>query len=150
MSGPATDTLAHHNRRAMPSVTCSRCQRDMPRDPAKGEQFWTIRTGQEFFEPPDAKPVCIGCMRWDERGWRRQITPTCPICAKPGEVVMRWRMRLYCSDACREEARRQRRRRQRSQHRLTCTVCGDEFSATRTDARTCSVRCRVRAHRATA
>jgi hypothetical protein len=35
----------------------------------------------------------------------------------------------------------------RSSHAMTCAACGTEFTSSRSDAKTCSTRCRVRLHR---
>lgn len=54
--------------------------------------------------------------------------------------------RRYCSASCRRQAANNRRRRS---HYLQCKRCGATFTG-RVDARYCSTRCRVAAHRAKA
>ena len=58
---------------------------------------------------------------------------------------------IYCSDACRKATRAKAKReayRPAANQPKTCACCGAEFKPARSDARFCSVRCRVAAHRA--
>jgi hypothetical protein len=54
----------------------------------------------------------------------------------------------YCSERCyRRRVRGPRRSRARPRQTATCAQCGEPFEQTRGDARYCSTRCRVAAHR---
>ena len=80
-------------------------------------------------------------------------------CLHCGETFLRgYRVSArVCSNRCARERERQRARewakanyqpRERTLHRTKCEQCGETFKAVRADARFCSVRCRVAAHRA--
>jgi hypothetical protein len=71
---------------------------------------------------------------------------TCRLC---GGRFVGHGLRRYCSPAC--CAKRPRGKRPSKAKPVTeaiCVVCGRGFDRKRVDARTCSVRCRVAAHRA--
>jgi hypothetical protein len=56
--------------------------------------------------------------------------------------------RTFCSDPCRQEYHNQLRKEKRTEAReKVCEICGEEFTATRRDARTCSDRCKQKAYR---
>ena len=63
------------------------------------------------------------------------------------------RRNQYCSDQCRDDLNRrwqaERKRDQRSEQRTPrpCDQCGESFTPKRSDAKFCSARCRVAAHR---
>jgi predicted RNA-binding Zn-ribbon protein involved in translation (DUF1610 family) len=79
---------------------------------------------------------------------------SCPECGRDVVVVRvedvkgRRRSAYYCSGRCRDERRlrvaRERRARAREK---ACAECGAEFTATRSDAKTCSPACRQKAYR---
>jgi hypothetical protein len=72
-------------------------------------------------------------------------------CAGCGRQVVfgmsnhQYRKRIYCSDECRKIYRRKRER--VGSHEKTCEVCGREFTAARSDAKSCSPSCRQKAYR---
>jgi hypothetical protein len=71
-------------------------------------------------------------------------------CEGCGRLVVdtEWRQRTItvCSERCRRDARSVERR--GAGHAKACARCGQSFPAVRSDARFCSTRCRVAAHRA--
>jgi hypothetical protein len=68
-------------------------------------------------------------------------------CRECGTVVFGSR-REFCSDRCRwTYHNRERRHRTAAGREKTCEVCSKEFTAARSDAKTCSPRCRQRLHR---
>jgi hypothetical protein len=80
---------------------------------------------------------------WDRYPW---LMPTCRVCRQtfvgPGRA-------LYCSPACfRKREQPPRPSRAKPKGTAACPGCGAEFEQPRKDARFCSVRCRVAAHRA--
>jgi hypothetical protein len=103
--------------------------------------------------------MCGGCApEWltSGRGKPVRILPAVDVhaweCAGCGSEVIfgmtdwQYRKRVYCSDRCRKEAARKRHK-PAEPHNITCEVCGTEFTARRSDARTCSPACRQRAYR---
>jgi hypothetical protein len=56
--------------------------------------------------------------------------------------------RTFCSDRCEEAYREELREEKKAEARKkVCEVCGEEFTATRRDAKTCSARCKQKAYR---
>ena len=83
----------------------------------------------------------------------------CPACGRPLIAVHlsfwrhswqpdRWGPDRYCGPACAAQARNARRRAARALGPRPCECCGQEYQPSRRDARYCSTRCRVAAHRA--
>jgi len=74
----------------------------------------------------------------------------CPTCERPVvfKRTARWRPRVFCSHRCQYtyNNRRRSKRRQRLREKV-CEVCGEEFTATRTHAKTCSAACKQKAYR---
>lgn len=99
-----------------------------------------------FVTPPQGegwgrKPACSRCVTdEDAREPRRRVV--CGGCGRP-IVVADGDRRVACSERCGQRMRRKARR----QKRHECIVCRTSFRATRRDARTCSARCRMTAHR---
>jgi len=78
------------------------------------------------------------------------VTQLCAHCERP--MVSRLELselrRTYCSDPCRQAYRNQLRKEQRAKERKkVCEGCGEEFTATRRDAKTCSDGCKQKAYR---
>ena len=70
-------------------------------------------------------------------------TPQCLEC----DMVLSHRHR-FCSDRCRwTYHNRRRHQRTAADRERVCEVCGNEFTATRRDAKTCSAACKQRAYR---
>ena len=56
--------------------------------------------------------------------------------------------RTLCSGPCRRAYHKQVRKEKRAEERKkVCEVCGEEFTATRRDAKTCSKACKQKAYR---
>jgi len=56
--------------------------------------------------------------------------------------------RTFCSDSCQQDYHNQLRKERRAEERENvCEVCGEEFTATRGDAKTCSPSCKQKAYR---
>jgi hypothetical protein len=78
------------------------------------------------------------------------VTQLCAHCERP--MVSRLKLselgNMFCSDTC-QRAYRDQLRREKKAEELTkvCEVCGEEFTATRRDAKTCSPKCKQKAHR---
>jgi formylmethanofuran dehydrogenase subunit E len=72
---------------------------------------------------------------------------TCHTCVETAVQPRAWgRLPRYCSPACEPKPVS----RAKPRPTIKCAVCGESFSPRRRDARTCSTRCRVAAHRAAA
>jgi hypothetical protein len=111
-------------------------------------------------------PICIHCSLTSEDGsvyWRKrclmeEITHRgrCLGCARPMRLRLRGRWhrlrkltdRTCCDDCRRTAVRHYDRERHRVKHEpRPCAACGNEFTPKRSDAITCSNRCRQRAFR---
>jgi uncharacterized Zn finger protein (UPF0148 family) len=81
-------------------------------------------------------------------GWHMFDEFTCRNCGAPSVQLTYTRQGgprpKYCSSRCRSAWHKS------PPHAITCATCGDTFTPKRSDARTCSVACRVALHRASA
>jgi hypothetical protein len=105
---------------------------------------WRMSLGSMLGEDPTAPPI-----RRSDRPPRFTVSDrrgSCVVCRQ--DYYGRGSTR-YCSDGCFKEARRNRPRPSRAKDpvQVACVRCGVCFVPTRKDARYCSVRCRVAAHR---
>jgi hypothetical protein len=78
------------------------------------------------------------------------VTQLCAHCERP--MVSRLELsnlqRTFCSDSCRQAYHNQLRREKRAAERKkACEVCGQQFTASRRDAKTCSEGCKQKAYR---
>ena len=78
------------------------------------------------------------------------VTQLCGHCERP--MVERLQLskvpRMFCSDSCRQGYHNQLGREKRAEERnKVCEVCGEAFTASRRDAKTCSVGCKQKAYR---
>jgi hypothetical protein len=78
------------------------------------------------------------------------VTQLCAHCERP--MVLRLKLselqRAFCTDSCRHTYHNQLRKEKRSEVReKVCEVCGEVFTATRRDAKTCSDGCKQKAYR---
>jgi hypothetical protein len=102
------------------------------------------------------QPMCRDCApRWmvNRYGKPARVIPRqdvyewpCASCGRPVVFSMsdrQYRQRVYCSNRCRRTYRRE----ETEPHQKTCAVCGTGFTAKRSDAKTCSAKCRQRLHR---
>ncbi len=80
-------------------------------------------------------------------------TIACEFCGRPLRVTSPHATRLRYHATCKREVDRLRHQRLRdvvgagTEHTHVCDQCGVEFEAKRADARYCSPKCRVAAHR---
>jgi endogenous inhibitor of DNA gyrase (YacG/DUF329 family) len=107
----------------------------------------------------DGGPVCERCLyekSWTEaiKMYRNGELDQCEaLCGRYVlDLRVRGQARLVCSSECRrrmdaETKRMERRAARRELPLIACSECGADLEATRSDARYCSARCRVRAHR---
>ena len=109
-------------------------------------------------EPNDGGPA-LDPERPNADGERTGWLNTRGRCRYCGESLLRWHHvpAHLCSTRCARERKRATSRawakasyqpHERTAHGATCGHCGERFDATRSDARFCSPRCRVAAHRA--
>jgi hypothetical protein len=78
------------------------------------------------------------------------VTQLCAHCERPmvSRLELSELQRTLCSDPCRRAYQNQVRKEKRAEERRkVCEVCGEEFTATRRDAKTCSVGCKQKAYR---
>jgi hypothetical protein len=78
------------------------------------------------------------------------VTQLCAYCERPmvSRLDLSELRRTLCSDPCRRAYQNQVRKERRTEERnKVCEVCGEEFTATRRDAKTCSARCKQKAYR---
>jgi predicted nucleic acid-binding Zn ribbon protein len=109
--------------------------------------------------PPDWQEILDGNNNVGLYGGRRERHPdpppgTCQWCGhrvggrafrRPDYVLP---VRKYCSGRCSNDASIERRRQRRAAARQkVCEVCGEEFTAKRVDAKTCSPACKQKAYR---
>ena len=78
------------------------------------------------------------------------VTQLCAQCERP--MVLRLKLselqRAFCTDTCRHTYHNQLRKEKRTEERKkVCEICGEEFTATRRDAKTCSEGCKQKAYR---
>jgi hypothetical protein len=155
--------------------TCGECGQDLPPGRAYlyNESGRGFLGGRSVGNP---YPVCPGCATYRESGtrsdgstwvsdwahydshgvgmsWGAWHEEPCGGCDRPLYVGVHRRrgVHFYCSEVCRHEGRRKREREARAVssevHHPTCTVCGQTFTAARSDAKTCSNACRQKAYR---
>jgi hypothetical protein len=79
------------------------------------------------------------------------VTQLCAHCERPmvSRLALSELRRTLCSDSCRRKYRnRERREKRAEERRKVCEVCGEEFTATRRDAKTCpGGACKQKAYR---
>jgi hypothetical protein len=127
---------------------CAECGGDLSRRPAYrvsdyGSPFVMMceECAPEWLVSGRGKPMRIipevEVHAWDCAGCGRQVVF--------GMSPNQYRKRVYCSDECRRTWRRNPKNRE--PYTNTCEVCGREFEAKRSDAKTCSPACRQKAYR---
>ena len=78
------------------------------------------------------------------------VTQLCAHCERPmvSRLELSELQRTLCSDLCRRAYQNQVRKEKRAEERRkVCEVCGEEFTATRRDTKTCSAGCKQKAYR---
>jgi hypothetical protein len=95
--------------------------------------------------------LCESCApEWLSPGRDDMVTQLCAYCERPivSLLDLSALRRTFCSDRCKEAYHDQLRKDKRTEERKkVCEVCGEEFTATRRDAKTCSVGCKQKAYR---
>jgi uncharacterized OB-fold protein len=104
--------------------------------------------------PHEAITVKVGRRTIDwlcEQHFASRFGATCDVCGEVFVPPYGPRRRRFCSDECRRAHDRQRKAWTPVVHvEQSCAQCGELFVPARSDARYCSGRCRVAAHRASA
>ena len=151
IGGPTTDEERQRRRRQYQAEKtgeiCGKCGQDL----LPGEKVY--RTELKWMTV-----LCEGCAPkymkrdYDPYGLRSYLTEPCDTCSRlvVFEATGRdhYRRHVFCCERCRwtyyNTARNERAAQAREK---ACEVCGESFTATRTDARTCSPACKQKAYR---
>jgi hypothetical protein len=118
-------------------------------------------TTYRYRETTDQPPICVDCAPdWlpvlSNRVYKLRVishTAPCENCGRSVYFVSgneTTPQRVYCCEDCKREARAARKSGQRRRvgpQTFTCEVCGESFEARRSDAKTCSSKCRQKAYR---
>jgi hypothetical protein len=95
--------------------------------------------------------LCSACaLDWLSPERDDVVTQLCAHCERPmvSRLALSDLRRTLCSDPCRRAYQNQMRKEKRAEERRRiCGVCGEEFTATRRDSKTCSDGCRQKAYR---
>ena len=114
--------------------------------------LWNRLDKPQICQPRYASTVlCGSCApEWlsPERG--DVCTQLCAYCERP--MVLRLKLselgKTFCSDPCKQNYRDRLREEKRAEElKKVCEVCGEEFIATRRDAKTCSAKCKQKGYR---
>ena len=128
-------------------LICSECAKSLE----PGEPVWRRRRslGRGFFGGwrYEVATVCTDCKG---HAWYGRTAP-CNGCGRPVTNLHDIQRRLkhpFCCEKCRAKAYRISRRAKTAETReKECPVCGETFTAERSDAVTCSSACRQKAYR---
>ena len=126
---------------------CGECTKSL--DP--GEPVWRrrINRGRGFFGGYSFHIVTV-CTDCKGHAWYGRTVP-CNGCGRPVTNLHDIQRRLkhpFCCEKCRAKAYRISRRAKTAEAReKECPVCGEAFTAERSDAVTCSPACRQKAYR---
>ncbi len=151
---------------------CEQCSRKLRADEPAVVRGWTRMVGIATYTDgtqglytfvKDHGARCVGCAnlrRVSERVWQfvfeykgRERAATLyreEPCAECGRPTIRFqqhfnRKHTFCCEPC-EVAFHNHRRRKPKEEKV-CEVCGEEFTANRADAKTCSPACKQKAYR---
>lgn len=95
--------------------------------------------------------LCSSCApEWLSPERDEIVMQLCAHCERPmvSPLDLSALRRTFCSDRCKEAYHDQLREKKKAEARKkVCEVCGEEFTATRRDAKTCSVGCKQKAYR---
>ena len=113
---------------------------------------WNKVSKPRICEPKYERTVlCESCApEWLSPDRDDVVTQLCANCERPmvSRLALSELRRTLCSDPCRRAYQTQVRKERRAEERKkACEVCGDEFTATRRDSKTCSDGCRQKAYR---
>jgi hypothetical protein len=153
--GTAQGAAASRERAAKVRLLCAACRRCLE----PGEPVAFVRTRVAGAARPYRLPHCVGCIAttlWSALRW-----VPCLHCGRrlgshrrrvQSEVGPAARTRRYCSERCYGRRVNARKRRLRARdaailRMATCGECGSPFQGRRSDAETCSARCRQRRFR---
>lgn len=91
--------------------------------------------------------ACTKCV--DPRSWQHWRETKCLGCGRTLFQLRDYHQVWFCSRACtlKAQTRRQKELRQARRPVLHCEICGREFEAVRSDAKTCGNRCRIALYR---
>ena len=137
--------------------TCGFCGRELsPKEPAYlGAKIyvgmWPL-SWDYGRKPQVGKPLyvdtvlCSSCApEWLSPERDDVVMQLCAHCERPmvSPLDLSALRRTFCSDRCKEAYHDQLRKEKRAEERKkVCEVCGEEFTASRRDAKTCSARCK--------
>jgi hypothetical protein len=114
--------------------------------------YWDRVRKPQICKPRYERTVLCGSCAPDWLSSERDdvVMQLCAHCERP--MVLRLEFselqRTFCSNACREAYHNQLRKEKRIEEReKVCEVCGEVFTATRRDAKTCSDGCKQKAYR---
>jgi hypothetical protein len=113
---------------------------------------WNKVSKPRICEPQYERTVlCESCApEWLSPERDDVVTQFCAYCERPmvSRLALSELRRTLCSDPCRRAYQNQVRKEKRAEARKkVCEVCGEEFTATRRDSKTCSDRCKQKAYR---
>jgi endogenous inhibitor of DNA gyrase (YacG/DUF329 family) len=142
--------------------TCGFCGRELsPKEPAYlGAKvyvgMWPL-SWDYGRKPQICKPLyvdtvlCSSCApEWLSPERDDVVMQLCAYCERPMVSLLNLSAlrRTFCSDRCKEAFREELREEKKAEARKkVCEVCGEEFTATRRDAKTCSAGCKQKAYR---
>jgi hypothetical protein len=113
---------------------------------------WNSGSKLHTCEPRYMRTVlCESCApEWLSQEREDTVTQLCGHCERP--MVLRLALselrNTFCSDRCQRAYHKQLRNDKRAEElEKVCGVCGEEFTATRRDSKTCFARCKQKAYR---
>jgi hypothetical protein len=114
--------------------------------------YWDRVSKPQICKPRFERTVlCGSCApEWLSPDRDDVVTQLCGHCERPmvSRLALSELQRTLCSDSCRRAYQNQVRKERRAEERKkVCEVCGEEFTATRRDQKTCSKACKQKAHR---
>lgn len=142
--------------------TCGFCGRELsPKEPAYlGAKIYVgmLPLSWDYGRKPQVgKPLyedtvlCSSCVpEWLSPERDDVVMQLCAHCERPmvSPLDLSALRRTFCSDRCKEAYHDQLRKEKRAEERKkVCKVCGEKFTASRRDAKTCSDGCKQKAYR---
>jgi hypothetical protein len=142
--------------------TCGSCGRELsPKEPAylgakvyvgTWPLYWIYISKPQICKPLFVDTVlCSSCApEWLSPERDDVVMQLCAHCERPmvSSLDLSALRRTFCSDRCKEAYHDQLRKEKRAEElKKMCEVCGEEFTATRRDAKTCSDGCKQKAYR---
>jgi predicted nucleic acid-binding Zn ribbon protein len=151
--------LARHRRIVAEGKNCSECGAEI------GDTVYRYKPLLEYGQyrrmpTTNADPTCEACApdwlpKLENRVYKIHMYShrmACELCARGVVFVSASknppRVRVFCSENCRNVHKENKRKaRTTGPHKEACGVCGGEFIAKRSDAKTCSPACRQKLYR---